>query len=310
MRARSRDIALDADAHGPFLIGIIALMVFLAVLAASFAMVLSDLAARWDRGLDGGLTVQLPPSEALSELAIPDADAPTGQRAATPVLHAQLGGVLAVVTEFPGITGAAPLAPDRMAGLLAPWLGSELPPDLPIPTLIDVRTAPGADVDLAALAARLGEVVPGATVDAQAGWIADLRRLAATIGWTALGILATVSGAGVLAVVLAVYAGVKIHFPVIELLHLMGATDDYVARQFEAHMLRLSAVGAVAGWLSAALALGVIRMAAGEPAADLMPRPSLTWMQWLILALVPVATCGLSVVTTRLTVRRALGVLT
>ena len=56
-----------------------------------------------------------------------------------------------------------------------------------------------------------------------------------------------VGGASVAAVVFAVRTGLAIHSPVVELLHIMGATDAYVARQFQTHVAGLALRGGLVG---------------------------------------------------------------
>ena len=63
MRRRAHfDIPLSQDATGRFLPWIIALMVFLAVLALAVSLILSGLARRWDSELSSGMTVQVAPT--------------------------------------------------------------------------------------------------------------------------------------------------------------------------------------------------------------------------------------------------------
>ena len=63
MFARRSDLPLDKDALSRFLPWLIAFMVFLAVMAMAGVLVLNTVAARWDRGVSGTLTVQIIPAE-------------------------------------------------------------------------------------------------------------------------------------------------------------------------------------------------------------------------------------------------------
>ena len=76
-------------------------------------------------------------------------------------------------------------------------------------------------------------------------------------------------------------AGLAIHGPVVELLHVMGAPDRYVARQFQSHVLGLAVRGGLAGTLLAAATLFALTRAGGEFSAGLMPDISLTPVQLL-----------------------------
>jgi len=289
LRRKRFDLPLANDPTARFLLLITAVMVYLAALALAGALAVSDMARRWDSGLSGGLTVQVVPQSGPG--AVPVAE--------------RLETTLAILRGTPGIARAEPLASEQLARLLEPWLGKEGASDplLPVPTVVDV-TASGP-VDLPALKARL-EAVPGVTLDDHATWLADLRAFAGSVRMAAFGIVLLVGGAAMMSVVFAVRAGLAIHRNVVELLHLMGAPDRYVARQFEAHVSGLCLRGGAAGLALAALTLVGLGQTAGALRASLLPDASLALWQWGLLALVPLAASTLAVLTARWTVLRTL----
>lgn len=289
-RKRS-DLPLADDPATRFLAWITALTVYLGALALAAALVVSDMAQRWDRGLAGGLTVQVTP------LFGPGA-APVPERVET---------ALAILRGTPGVTRAEPLSAEATARLVEPWLGggAAADPFLPMPAVIDVAT--DGTTDVPALAGRLNAAVPGATLDDHDAWLANLRTFARTVEMAVFGILAMIAAAGVLSVVFAVRAGLAIHRHVVELLHLMGATDRYVARQFERHVLGLSLGGGIAGLGLAAATLMAVLKASEGLRATLLPDFALQPWQWGALALVPLAAALLAVLTARWTVLRTLG---
>ena len=283
------DLPLQRDVTGRFLPWIIALMVYLAILALAGSMVLSDMARRWDKGLAGTLTVQIPPL-------------PEG----TPSLDTRVQAALGVLRATPGLSKAEPLKQAEMANLLEPWLGSgALSTDLPVPALIDVTMA-GGRIDVRGLAQRLRAAVPGAEVDDHAAWLKDLLAIARAVEMVALGVVALVGSAAVATVIFVSRAGLAIHGPVVELLHVMGAPDRYVARQFQSHVLGLAVRGGLIGTMLAAVTLFGLARAGGEFSAGLIPDMSLTPVQLLALGGVPVTAAVLAAITARLTVMRAL----
>ncbi|EWY37028.1 membrane protein [Skermanella stibiiresistens SB22] len=283
------DLPLQRDVTGKFLPWIIALMVYLAMLAMAGSMVLSDMARRWDRGLAGTLTVQVAP--------LPNQTPPLGDRVNT---------ALAVLRATPGIARAEALPRQDLQTLLEPWLGTgALNADLPIPAMIDVTLA-GGRIDMRGLAQRLQAAVPGAELDDHAAWLKDLLAIARAVEAVALGVVALVGGAAVATVIFVSRAGLAIHGPVVELLHVMGAPDRYVARQFQSHVLGLAIRGGIIGTVLAAATLLGLRHAGGEYAAGLLPDMALGQFQLVALALVPVCAAGLAAVTARVTVSRAL----
>jgi len=284
------DLPLAEDSTGRFLVWIMAVMVYLAILALAGAMVLADMAGRWESGLTGRLTVQVSP---LAD----EPAAPLSQRTEI---------ALALLRATPGVARAEAVTAAAARKLLEPWLGSALPDDLPLPALIDVEVGADGSLDVVALADRLAAAVPGARLDAHAAWQADLRMLARTAQLVALAVVLLVGGAAVAAVVFAVRTGLAIHSPVVELLHIMGATDGYVARQFQAHVQGLALRGGAVGLALALVTLVVLHQATGDASAGLLPDMALAGAQWLALGAVPLVAAVLAVVTARWTVLRVL----
>ena len=286
VRPRS-DLPLAVDPSSRFLGWITALMAFLAALALAGAMLVSDMAQRWDSGLAGGLTVQVAP--------MPGAPvAPLDERAEA-----------ALTVLRSGIGSATLLSGGEIARLLEPWLGSGASdPLLPMPRMIDVVA--DAPVDIAGLRLRLTSAAPGATLDDHAVWLADLRSFAGAIRLAALGVVLLIGAAAVMTVVFAVRTGLAIHRPVVELLHLMGATDRYVSRQFERHVVSLSLRGGGIGLLLAGGTMYGLHRASQGLRASLLPDLALEPWQWVVLLLVPAALALLALATARWTVLRTL----
>ena len=303
MFGKRLDLPLAEDSTGRFLVWIMAVMVYLAILALAGAMVLAGMAGRWESGLTGRLTVQIAP--------LADESAHSGGVGGEPVapLAQRTELALALLRGTPGIQRAEAVTASGAQKLLEPWLGPSLPEDLPLPALIDVSIASEGAPDVTALAERLAVAVPGARLDNHAAWLGDLRMLARTAQLVSLAVMVLVGGAAVAAVVFAVRTGLAIHSPVVELLHIMGATDRYVATQFQAHIQGLAARGGLIGLGLALATLLVLHQAVGEASIGLLPDMALTALQWLFLGAVPVIAVLLATMTARWTVLRALAAL-
>jgi cell division transport system permease protein len=292
MLARRLDIPLNRDSSVRFLPWIIALMVYLAGLALAGTLVLQGALERWNASLAGTLTVQLPPAEAGKPDPLP--------------------ATLELLRATPGVIRAEALTRAATAKLIAPWLGTSLSPDdLALPRLIDLRINPAAAPDLAALKARLADAAAGAVLDDHRLWLDRLAGLAISMEATALAIVLLIGGAAVLTVVFTTRAGLAVHHAVIEVLHLIGARDSYIAGQFERQALDLGLRGGLVGLLLTVLTLfGIGR--AGAPVAlfgervRLLPTMQLAAWHWLVLAILPAAAALIAMLTARMTVLRAL----
>jgi cell division transport system permease protein len=293
MLFRRGDLPLERDPSGRFLPWLVALMVYLAALALICAMAMGKVVERWDTGLSGSLTVQVPPANL----------AHAGARS-----NGALDKVIEILLTAPGVTGARVLEPDEIVDLLEPWLGAGASyGDLPLPALITVSIDPAAGPDLEKLSRQLAQAVPGTVLDDHQSWLGQLLDLARSIELVAVLIVFLVGASAVAMVIFATRMGLAIHGQVIELLHMIGAQDSYVAREFEAHALKLALRGGSFGLLLAVVTVALVERLFERMEAALLPNLTFGPVEWVVLALLPLVVAGVAMLTARFTVLRTLG---
>ena len=285
------EVPLTRDVSARFLPWLIAFMVYLAGLALLAAVAMDRMAARWQGDLEGRLTVQVPPPS------------DPGDEAAR---QERLDRVVQILLDTAAVSQVEVLSRAQTAALLEPWLGeAAAAPELPVPDLVAV-TLRGAAAALDDLPERLAAAVPGAAVDDHQRWLARLFALAGSIEALALLVVALVGIAAVATVIFVTRTGLAIHRQVIELLHVMGARDLYVAEQFQAHALRLGLAGGIGGAVAAAVTvLGISWLLRGEQSV-VLPGVAFGWAQWSMLAILPLVTGLVAMLTARWTVLRTL----
>ena len=281
------------SASGATLHTIVAVMSFLACLALGGVLTLSRMASQWTDGLSSSATVQLLPSSQISP-------------------EDQVKEALSVVSQWPGIMSAKALSRGEANALLEPWLGKgNVLDDLPAPRLIEVTLKPGQPVELAGLALKLADTVPGAQLDDHTRWNAELAGFAASsaaIGWSMLLLIALATLA---IIVFATQAGLRTHREIVEVVHMIGARDVFIAKEFQGHFLWLGIRGGIIGLVIAIVTLfgsslfWVSRESpvAGQYLPQLMGSPF--YYLWLIL--VPLIMGVIAMMTARFTVLRVLG---
>ena len=97
-----------------------------------------------------------------------------------------------------------------------------------------------------------------------------------------------------------------VHQPVIELLHLMGAHDAFVAKQFQFHALKFGLIGGFAGLAGAALTLFAIDLMLSRLEGGLFDALGASYLQWGVLVMLPILATAIAMVTARVTVLRNL----
>lgn len=269
----------SAGLKGPVPI-LIAIMVFVMMIVAAAGLALANAATVVGEGIESRYSLQIADGEVR---------APTA---------------LAALRAAPGVASASQVPPADLRRTLERWLGPEASKaDLPLPAIIDVDLQPGADV--ASIAAKLGQAVPGARLVAHRDTLSPLLSTLRGLGLLAAGLVVLIGGASAAAIILAAKGALDTQRATVEVMHGLGATDAQVARLFQRQIAQDSLVGALAG---AALAGALLALFVGGTAfaTELAGRSPLGWRDAALLAMLPLAAAALATLVARRAVIGAL----
>lgn len=267
---------------------VLAIMMFLTVLAAASGLALGNAAATLDASLKGRLTVQIPEASAV-------------------IREAQVRRATAELRRLAAVADVRTVPEEQLTEMLAPWLGNDaLDPDLPLPALIDVELRRATPEDLALVTQTVTATVPGARVDANAKWLEPLAGLLRSLEWLAIALVVLMAVATSATVVLAVRAALNTHRSTIEVMHLLGATDAQVAKLFQRRIALDALFGGVAGLVAGLLVLLLLGGRMREIGSELLGTAGLGWGEWLALFALPLAGALLATLCARITVLKTL----
>jgi cell division transport system permease protein len=227
-RAGKEASIVPADSiSGRALLAVIAIMTFLATLTLGAVILVRSVAGDWQSAVAREITIQLRPSEQRD-------------------IEADVRRAAALAEATPGVAGVRPYTKEESARLLEPWLGSghELG-ELPVPRLIVVRVATDRP-DFTALRKQLAEI-PGATLDDHRGFVDRMRAMARTAVVVGLAVLLLVLVAAMMSVMFATRGAMSTNRQIIEVLHVVGAREDFIAGEFQRHFLLLGLKGGAIG---------------------------------------------------------------
>ncbi|MHC2108310.1 MULTISPECIES: ABC transporter permease [unclassified Methylobacterium] len=242
-------------AAGRSLAAVIAILTFLAGLCAGAAEIVATNAGQWQGDVAQEVTIQVRPGP--------------GREVDADVARAET-----IAKSEPGIAEARVFSKAEAERLLEPWLGSGLDlSDLPVPRLIALKLADNRSADLKRLRTRLTEALPGvASLDDHALWLQRLSTAANAFVGIGIGMVVLVLVATGLAVTFATRGAMAGNREVVEVLHFVGADDDYIARAFQRRFfglgLRGGAIGAGLAILAFAIAGLLARAARSGPAGQ------------------------------------------
>lgn len=274
-----------------------AVMCYLACLAIGALMLIDRAVTSWTQGLSREITVQLRPL--------------SGQD-----IEAELAKAEALLKSTSGILAVKVLDRDAGVKLLEPWLGtSGSLDDLPVPRLIAVTLDRNSPPDLEALAADLKAKVQGASLDTHRRWQAELTRMAGVLQTLGFAVLILICVSAVAIVVFATRTVLDANRGIVDVLHLIGARDGFIARQVEGRFLRTGlaagVIGMLAGWVTFFLIglTGFSNSPGGisEASRSLIFAPGdASWHSYAVFFSVPVIATLISLFTARLTLIRML----
>lgn len=231
-------IPLGLDASTKALPPVLCILVLLGVVLLAAGLLSTRFFSSWQAELSGKATIQVLP---LDERSLP-----FDERVQAALKLAQAQDHL--------VTQAEIIEQSEMQGLLAPWLGEGADLGLlPVPALIAIELKKEVSVrDLSPLRAEV-EKIAGASLDDHTSWLVSVRQSLMLLSLAIYALVALVLCAVVLIVFLLTRAGLGRYGQVVSLLHLVGAEDRFIIRQFVRHMLKLAGKGVAAGLVLAAL---------------------------------------------------------
>ena len=267
---------------------VIAIMMFLAVLSAAAALAISHAAGAMQGAIAGQITVQL--VEANPDLR-------ARQRVA----------IAAELRRQSNVTDVTEIGDAEVRDLLAPWLGRDgLDSELPVPALIDATLTDTSAAAVADIERTVRSLATGARVNRHSEWLAPLGGLLDSLRWLAVMLVVLTAAAMAAAVILGARAALDQHRATIDVMHLMGATDRQISRLFERRVAQDAISGSALGFVVAILALIVLGWQIDAIDSGLVGGGTLRWLDWALIAILPLAGVGLAIGAARLTVLRSL----
>ncbi len=151
-----------------------------------------------------------------------------------------------------GIKRVTPFTREQSLKLVEPWIGkSEVLKTFAIPRLIAVEIDRDNPPDISTLKKVLEAKYPGALLDDHGHWRNEIRRLTRLLELAGIGMLLLMAMATAAVIVAAATSALASNREIVSVLNFIGAEEKFIARQFEAHFLK---VGIKAGIVGAGLA--------------------------------------------------------
>lgn len=286
-RGKRYDLPLHRGSGGQLVTWVVGVMCYLSVLLLVLIFALNILQQHWASSLTGRMTVEIPYSKTEN--------------------NADKDNLVVELNKLEGVT--ATLVPlDDMAKLVGPWLGDGATlAELPLPTLIDLKLENSDKTpSIETILSTSQKVIPEAVLDTHQEWLADLNRLAKACGMILIAISIILAITSALTVAATARTRLALHKKEVALLHLIGATDAYIAGQFQRQAFRLATEGAMGGLVLALVTMAIISFAKSQLGDTVVPTIQLGWFEWLCLLVTPFLAGLIAMIASRFAVLHAL----
>ena len=294
-RGGAAPIVPEKSVAGRTLLLLVTIMAFLSAVTLGGVVLVQKSAIAWSADVGRELTIQIRPVE--------------GE-----VMESNLRTAVSLAQSTPGVANARALTIEESQALLEPWLGAGLDLSaIAIPRLVVVQLSDPAEADVEQLQRNLS-AIKGASLDTHAAWRQQLNTMAGTLVLSGLLVLGLIGVATVLAIVFATRGAMATNREIVDVLHFIGASNKFIAGEFQGRFLSIGLQGGFLGALLAILFFLFIGMAAGSVLpSEATAQVGVLFGQFLIgwdgivfiMAVVPVIAV-LTAVTSRVTVRRYL----
>jgi cell division transport system permease protein len=297
---KTNDLALDQDDIGTrFVTLVVIMMTALATLAVGGALIVQGLRTSWVDAVNGHMTIEIPANDGH------------GTVRGNGVLQETATRIRSELEANENIADIRIMDHADIEKLVAPWLGENAgSEDLPLPSLIALTlTNPGDQKAIAAIAQTVSGIDPAATTETHQTWLGDLRRFSLVLLLASAAMAAITMACSILTVAGAVRARLAAHHGDIDLLHVMGATDNYIGGQFVRVVVYDVGRAALIGTALGLILLKIAGLIAGELQSAMLPAFHWNMGAFLWFLAVPAIITALCFMAARFTVLRNLQVM-
>lgn len=286
------DLPLRSDPANRFLPWIVALMVYLATLSLTVAFSVSSLINQWQVGFQSHITVEIP-NTSFNE------DASSNQETLTQQ-------VLDLIKQMPQVGKIKLLSTKEILQNFNTQISIESTNEQFLPQLIDVEIIERNDISLAQLEQHLHMLSPHIVIEDHLDWKEGLFELAQSTQIISFLILGMIVAATMGTIAFTSQTSLIIHRQIIEILYLMGGTDNYIAKQFQNHTFRIGLKGGMYGFAMSTITFFILNFFAKNLNVHILLPLLSNVVVWATTISVPLFVTAFMIISARATVKLSL----
>jgi len=280
----SYDIPFEFGAGTRLLTWVIALMALLSSLSLAGYFLVSQISEHWVTDISSHLTIEISPP--MTATQNPD----ELQRVDQTLMQRQIDDTLSLLLDHENILSAQRVPQKELNKILGTWLENDADLSLlPIPVLIDITLVDTHNIEASVqdLKSIINQQLPGVTLNDHKGWLSDFISFLHFWEFNLIGLAATMFILAVFAIIAVVRARISIHIDDVKLIHIIGAEDRYIAKQFQKNATAHITKGTLSGCIIAITLVYISLAKINIIQSNLLPHFDLSAFQWGLLVTLP-----------------------
>ncbi|MDR0406518.1 MAG: hypothetical protein LBH38_00315 [Holosporales bacterium] len=279
IRKSPSDFPFEKNVSSKVLPWVIGALIYLATVAILGCIGVYRTTETWNTALSEHMTIEIPVIQESKEKTVE-----------------HLQAFLPTLQKIPGILKIEIIPENQVQDLIAAWVDDPLLlKTLEMPILVDVLLTPGQPVSSEDIRIETTKVFQEARLHNHAEWYSPVLQCAALFQIFSIA-LALLTGLIVIGtIIFSTHASLVVHQRIVNILQLIGATDAYIAQQFEKHTLRMALQAVLIAITITSTTLFAFQIFSDIPII-------VGGLEWSTIALMPVLMMAIVLCATRLTV--------
>ena len=292
---QKHEIPTEDDDTAAFVSVLTSIYMYLFVVVLAIFMAINSMAGNWEKDITGSITVQITPIE------------DDNKHIDTTKTQEQQNKVLQFMEKISGVESVRILDKQTVQKLMAPWIGSKVDlSTLPIPQLLDVRLKPNAELNYDEITRGLKLLTTNASIDNHRLWLNRLIKFATSLKTVALAILLMVVAICAFSIYYSARTSLNININSIEILHIVGAKDEYIAKQYAKKYAKIGFFAGIIGLMAAVPCIILVGKYGISTGSGLLSGARLSNAAWTLIMLTPLFSLLYSMITSYFTVLKSL----
>ena len=292
---RRSEISTEDDDTSAFMYVLTSIYMYLFIVVLAIVMAINAMADSWKKDIMGSVTVQIIPVE------------DENKHIDTEKTQEQQNKVLQYVENLSAVASVKALDAQTVEKLMTPWLGNKVNiSSLPIPVLLDVKLKPNSELNYDEVTRGLRQVSENASIDNHRLWLNRLLKFASSLKNIAMTVLFMVIGICAFSIYYSTRTSLGININTIEILHIIGAKDNYIARQYAKNFVKIGFFAGIIGLMAAIPSIILVAKYGVSTGSGLIKGAQLSTLAWSLIMTTPLLSAVYAAAVSYLTVKKSL----